>query len=149
MNVNGKYLKDENGNIISPIVSASTIYDIYGTNLQSILYRIPHIFDGLNEYENWDSVVTNTLHQCIKFTNVYDAVFYKKGAPTNSYTYGLLISIITTCDHSNTGNYTNIQIYLPDTHFHYIYYRTFNQPNMNVWNIIKVDDYTPSYGYGS
>ena len=52
MNVNRKYLKDENGNIISPIVSASTIYDVYHDNLQNILHRIPRIFDSLNDYEN-------------------------------------------------------------------------------------------------
>lgn len=28
--VNGKYLKDENSNIISPIVSTDTIYDTLG-----------------------------------------------------------------------------------------------------------------------
>lgn len=27
MNVNGKYLKDENGQIISPITSAKTVFD--------------------------------------------------------------------------------------------------------------------------
>lgn len=33
MNVNGKYLKDESGNIISPITSAKTVFDNEGNSL--------------------------------------------------------------------------------------------------------------------
>lgn len=33
MNVNGKYIKDESGNIISPITSTSTVFDSQGRNL--------------------------------------------------------------------------------------------------------------------
>ena len=33
MNVNGKYLKDESGDIISPIVSTNSIYDSQNLSL--------------------------------------------------------------------------------------------------------------------
>lgn len=38
--VNGKYLKDENSNIISPIVSADTIYDTFGNPMGGVLFRL-------------------------------------------------------------------------------------------------------------
>ena len=37
MNVNGKYIKDENGNIISPITSFNTVFDSKSRNLDSVL----------------------------------------------------------------------------------------------------------------
>lgn len=36
MQVKGKYLKDENGTIISPIISASTVYNKSGINVESL-----------------------------------------------------------------------------------------------------------------
>lgn len=37
MNTTGKYLKDESGNTISPITSASTVFDENGTDLQTYM----------------------------------------------------------------------------------------------------------------
>lgn len=153
MNVNQKYLKDENGNIISPIVSTKSVFDYNGTALQDILNRVPHIYDSLGMYEDWDSVVTTSVFQCIKFTNVYTEAFDKKGAPTNAYRWGLLISIITTTDHSDSNNYTNVQIYIPDegrdpwNNPMYMYLRAFT-PKKERWGKISLgSDTVPSYGY--
>ena len=41
MNVNGKYIKDENGNIISPITSSKTTFMQSGNSVE----------DGLAEYK--------------------------------------------------------------------------------------------------
>lgn len=49
MNVNGKYLKDENGNIISPITSTKSIYNSINEDLDTILgkvYKRTKIYEG-------------------------------------------------------------------------------------------------------
>lgn len=47
MNANGKYLKDENGNIFSPIVGTKSIFDSQGSNLDSCLFG-EILFQGNN-----------------------------------------------------------------------------------------------------
>lgn len=37
MEIQGKYIKDEEGNIISPVTSASTVYDSNNMDLQTLL----------------------------------------------------------------------------------------------------------------
>ena len=44
--VNGKYLKDENSNIINPIVSTDTIYDTLG-NPMEVLYQLVRYYHML------------------------------------------------------------------------------------------------------
>ena len=39
MQVNAKYLKDENGDIISPVVSCDSIFTQDGLSLTTMLYR--------------------------------------------------------------------------------------------------------------
>ena len=45
--VNGKYLKDENSNIISPIVSTDTIYDTSGNTMGGVLYQLVRYYHML------------------------------------------------------------------------------------------------------
>lgn len=46
--VNGKYLKDENSNIISPIVSTDTIYDTSGNPMGGgVLYQLVRYYHML------------------------------------------------------------------------------------------------------
>ena len=40
-----KYLKDENGNIISPVVNIKSIFDDKGTSLLDIIYPVGSILE--------------------------------------------------------------------------------------------------------
>lgn len=43
--VNGKYLNDENSNIISPIVSTNTVYDSTGTSIGGVSYLLGRYYN--------------------------------------------------------------------------------------------------------
>lgn len=57
MNVNAKYLKDENGQIISPIVSADTIYNYSTTNLNLSELLSEYYFSGCGIDTKWIDLV--------------------------------------------------------------------------------------------
>lgn len=44
MNVKSKYLKDESGQVISPVVSTQTVYDASGNTLEGVLYLLEQYF---------------------------------------------------------------------------------------------------------
>ena len=44
MNVKQKYLKDENGQVISPVVSTDTVYDASGNTLGGVLFQLVEYF---------------------------------------------------------------------------------------------------------
>lgn len=44
MNVKSKYLKDETGEVISPVVSTQTVYDASGNTLGEVLYLLEQYF---------------------------------------------------------------------------------------------------------
>lgn len=51
MNVKASYLKDVNGNKISPIVSANTIYDSNGQPINLTIENVKSLLDELNGEE--------------------------------------------------------------------------------------------------
>lgn len=63
MNVKGKYLKDETGNIISPIVNLKTIYNDSGINLLDLFYPVGSYYEtsnsDFNPNINWRTVNGN------------------------------------------------------------------------------------------
>lgn len=63
MNVQGKYLKDETGNIISPIVNLKTIYNDSGINLLDLIYPVGSYYEtsncDFNPNINWRTVNGN------------------------------------------------------------------------------------------
>lgn len=63
MNVQGKYLKDENGNIISPIVNVKTVFNDNGMNLLNLFYPIGSYYEtSNNDFDpniNWRTVNGN------------------------------------------------------------------------------------------
>lgn len=75
MNVNGKYLKDENGNIISPVVSTDSIYH-KGINASSIIEAL--IGDPTFEllYEGTDAVPSKRSNNKLTITLQNDIQFY-------------------------------------------------------------------------
>lgn len=44
MNAKQKYLKDENGQVISPVVSTDTVYDASGNTLGGELYQLVQFY---------------------------------------------------------------------------------------------------------
>lgn len=44
MNVKSKYLKDESGQVISPVVSTQTVYDASGNTLEGELFQLVEYF---------------------------------------------------------------------------------------------------------
>lgn len=44
MDVKSKYLKDETGEVISPVVSTQTVYDASGNTLGGVLYLLEQYF---------------------------------------------------------------------------------------------------------
>lgn len=44
MNVKSKYLKDESGQVISPVVSTETVYDASGNTLGGVLFQLAEYF---------------------------------------------------------------------------------------------------------
>lgn len=44
MNVKSKYLKDEQGQVISPVVSTETVYDASGNTLGGVLFQLVEYF---------------------------------------------------------------------------------------------------------
>ena len=46
MNVNGKYIKDENGNIISPITSGRTVFMYNGNNIDDCVSQYKLLYEG-------------------------------------------------------------------------------------------------------
>lgn len=59
MNVNSKYIKDENGEVIAPITSTESIYYPTGMNLDS----------NLDDINNWMYIMRSSLFrpECMKF----------------------------------------------------------------------------------
>lgn len=62
MSVKQKYLKDENGEIISPIISANSVIFNDGTNAEDVVPRFKVLFTGNVEIRNYtegaESVIT-------------------------------------------------------------------------------------------
>lgn len=54
MNVQGKYIKDESGNIISPITSTNSVFGEDGSNLNEIIENIPSMKTNIITQENTD-----------------------------------------------------------------------------------------------
>ena len=48
MNVKINYIKDANGNVISPVVSTNSVFDANGTTLASTLGDIQTLLDTIN-----------------------------------------------------------------------------------------------------
>lgn len=48
MEVNGKYVKDEEGNVFSPITNIKTIFNDNGINLLDLFYPIGSIYETLD-----------------------------------------------------------------------------------------------------
>lgn len=70
MNVTGKYLKDENGNIFSPITNSKNVYDDNGVSLENLItikegtYRIGTWIDGKPIYRKMQTTTfASTLNQ--------------------------------------------------------------------------------------
>lgn len=64
--VQGKYLKDEQGNIISPIVSIDSIYAVDGTNLKDYMKNMIEDYFKSNTYKFYYAVTTDK-----NITNLY------------------------------------------------------------------------------
>lgn len=79
MQVNQKYLKDENGNNFSPITSVNSIYNEEGESLNSILTNDAYFYSTLSTTQNFSVSEKNTIH----FTS-YDSYF---NMSLNNYTF--------------------------------------------------------------
>ena len=62
MNVNIKYLKDEDGNYISPVVSADGVFDSTGVSISTTLGNIGTLLDTINGETSYSTI------NIIKFT---------------------------------------------------------------------------------
>lgn len=77
MNVKGKYLKDEQGNIISPIVSFNTVMDKNGNSLSDTFPKVTESTLELTEYIDESSVDMNYV---VRYGNVVMVEFRAKTA---------------------------------------------------------------------
>lgn len=56
MNVNIKYLKDEDGNYISPVVSADGVFDSTGVSISTTLGNIGTLLDTINGETSYSTI---------------------------------------------------------------------------------------------
>lgn len=47
-NISVKYLKDSNNNVISPVVSASSVFDAEGNSIEATIGNISSLLDTIN-----------------------------------------------------------------------------------------------------
>lgn len=76
MNVNGKYLKDESGNIISPITSAKTVFDSEGNSLNySKAYFMSVLASDINFTINKSKKINFTSKELYKNISLNNGTF--------------------------------------------------------------------------
>lgn len=76
MNVNGKYLKDESGNIISPITSAKTVFDSEGNSLNySKAYFMSVLATDINFTINKSKKINFTSKELYKNISLNNGTF--------------------------------------------------------------------------
>lgn len=82
MDVKGKYLKDENGEIISPITSMNTVFDNDGNSLNSIIAKDAYFYSVLSRQQNID----NNSKQIIQFTSYDNSLNINLNISTYTFT---------------------------------------------------------------
>lgn len=115
MNVKGKYLKDETGNIISPIVNLKTIYNNSGINLLDLFYPVGSYYETSNSDFN-PNINWRTVNGIRSGWNSFSTGAYGTGIVSRSKTTGS-IAYATEQKNGNNNDYTDI-VNIDATHNH-------------------------------
>lgn len=75
MNVKGKYLKDESGNIISPITSTKTVYDINNVPIDEGIYAFSKMYTGQTFSRDSKGFINFTSKDSINGINLSSGTF--------------------------------------------------------------------------
>lgn len=117
MNSNIKYLKDENGNVISPVTSTDSIFSSSGTSLLDFFYPVGTYYETSNtsfdpnvswggtwkqDTAGYCTVGANTTYDNIIVK--YNLVNLQVGATTGEATHTLTVSEMPSHDHTYLFN---------------------------------------------
>lgn len=148
MNVNGKYLKDESGNIISPVVSTDTSY--HGTTKLSTIvnkcmtYTLLFSGNATGDITLPQSSTDFTILRIFYYVNMNDVQYRKSvdvsGVSNPNNTSVLLDAFISSSDTRQMFNAYRI-IGITD--------QTIFNIRMGTWSIVNSESYSPYYAAGN